>query len=79
MEENKILEKLQEIFVDVLDEEDIVISMETSMENTDEWDSLAHLMLIAEIENQFGFKFKMEQVSKVTSVQKLIQTIKENI
>lgn len=79
MEENMILEKLQEIFIDVLDEDELEISMESDMENIEEWDSLAHLMLVAEIENQFGFKFKMEQVSKATSIQKLMQIIKENI
>ena len=39
MEKNEILAKLQDIFRDVLDNEDITISFESCADDYDEWDS----------------------------------------
>ena len=41
MKKNELLIRLQEIFRDVFDNEDIVISNDTVAEDIEEWDSLA--------------------------------------
>lgn len=62
MEKNEILEKVQDIFRDVLDNEDIVIVREQSADDIDEYDSLSHVQLIVAIEKEFGIKFKSKDI-----------------
>jgi acyl carrier protein len=44
------------------------ISLETSQANTPAWDSLAHLKLMFEIEDEFGLRLSSEEIPKLTSV-----------
>jgi len=47
-----------------------------SMENTPEWDSLAHLRLLAAIEDAFKIEVDFEDVARMTTVQAIVQTLK---
>ena len=53
----KILSKLQEIYQDVLDNEDIELTLETTADDIEEWDSLSHVQLVVAIEKAFEIKF----------------------
>lgn len=68
MSRSEILEKLTEIFKDVFDEEDMVITEETSAKDIEDWDSLMHISLIMAIENSFNMKFAMDQVVELKNV-----------
>ena len=61
MEKNQILAEVQEIFREVLDNEEIVSANETTADDIEEWDSLNHIQLIVAIEKHFNvicfFKF----------------------
>ena len=46
MEKTEILVKVQDIFRDVLDNEEIVLNNDTSADDIEEWDSLSHIQLI---------------------------------
>ena len=61
MEKTEILVKVQDIFRDVLDNEEIVLNNDTSADDIEEWDSLSHIQLIVAIEKHF----KIIQVSQV--------------
>ena len=50
MEKTEILVKVQDIFRDVLDNEEIVLNNDTSADDIEEWDSLSHIQLIVAIE-----------------------------
>ena len=50
MNNNEILAKLQVIFCDILDNEDISLSFESSADDIAEWDSLSHVQLVSEIQ-----------------------------
>ena len=53
MEKTEILVKVQDIFRDVLDNEEIVLNNDTSADDIEEWDSLSHIQLIVAIEKHF--------------------------
>ena len=57
MEKTEILVKVQDIFRDVLDNEEIVLNNDTSADDIEEWDSLSHIQLIVAIEKHFKIKF----------------------
>ena len=62
MSREEIYEKLNEVFRDVFDDEDITVGEETTAADIDGWDSLEHINLIAAVEQEFGVKFTMGQV-----------------
>ena len=53
MTRQEIFQKLNEIFSDVFDEE-IVVTDETTSADIEDWDSLTHITLIAEVESAFS-------------------------
>jgi len=72
-----MLEQLNKIFIDVLDDDEIIISESTSNADVDEWDSLNHIMLVVEIEGHFGIKFKSDEMLSWKNVGEMMDTILE--
>lgn len=70
-----ILDDLQNIFIDVFDDEDIVLTEETSSKDIDDWDSLAQINLVIAIEQQYKVKFNLEEISKLANVGEMIELI----
>ena len=60
--------KLQEIFRDFFDDEDIVLTDETTADDIDGWDSLTHVQLIVAVEKAFSVKFSTVEVMKLKNV-----------
>ena len=50
-------ERLQEIFRDIFDDEELVITEDMSANDIEDWDSLAQINLIIAIEKEFKVKF----------------------
>lgn len=75
MEKNEILEKVQDIFRDVLDNEDIELTYETTADDIDEWDSLSHIQLIVAIEKEFKLKFTSKELLSWDTVGDMIECI----
>ena len=57
MSREDILEKVNEIFREVFEDDDIVVTEATTANDIEDWDSLMHITLISEIESAFGFRF----------------------
>lgn len=72
----KIYSSLNEIFRDVFDD-DIVVNAETTSRDIEGWDSLANINLIVIIENEFGFKFKMNEITGMKNVGEMASIISE--
>lgn len=75
MNKEQVMEKLTEIFRDVFDDEDIVLTEETSAKDIEEWDSLEHINLIAAVEKAFKFRFAMKEVSSMKNVGEMADII----
>ena len=75
MGDNEILEQLNSIFRDVFDEEDITLSLESTADDVDDWDSLNHMNLILRVESEFSVKFSNKQVAELTNVGDLVNLI----
>lgn len=77
MEKDKILEKIQDIFCDVLDNEEIILSNETCADDIEEWDSLSNIQLIVAVERAFGIRFSSQEIMGWANVGEIINCIKE--
>lgn len=78
MERIQVLNKLQEIVRDVLDNEEVVLQEETCMEDVEEWDSVAHMTVIAMLENEIGVQFDIEKIANAKTVKAMIDMVVEN-
>ncbi|MCQ2065774.1 MAG: acyl carrier protein [Bacteroidaceae bacterium] len=75
MEKNQIMAEVQEIFRDVLDNEDIVLSNETVADDIEEWDSLTHIQLVVAVEKHFKIKFTSKEILMWKNVGEMIDCI----
>ena len=77
MNKNNIKEKLQSVFVDVFDDEDLRISNSTNSDDIEEWDSLNHIALVLSIEKCFNIRFITGEVLSLKDVGEMIQLLEE--
>ena len=77
MYREKITEKLNEVFRDVFDNEDITVSDATTADDIEEWDSLEHISLISAVEKAFKMRFTMKEVSGMKNVGEMINILCE--
>ena len=68
MTRETVYEKLNGVFRDVFDDEEIEVNDSTTADDIEDWDSLEHINLIAAIEQVFGIKFSMGQVVPMKTV-----------
>ena len=79
MEREEIKKKLNEIFCDELDNEDIVLTDDTTADDVEEWDSLSHVQLVAAMEEAFGIEFKSREILSWENVGDLIDSIQKKV
>ena len=77
MNKKNIKEKLQSVFIDVFDDEDLMISNSTNPDDIEEWDSLNHIALVLSIEKCFNIRFKTGEVLSLKNVGEMIQLLEE--
>lgn len=75
MERNEIYEKLNVIFRDVLDNDEIELMDETVADDIEEWTSLTHIQLIVEIEKAFKLRFTSEEILEWNNVGEMVDSI----
>lgn len=69
--------KLNEIFTAVLELGIDKINSEMSTDNTEQWDSIKHLMLMNTIEEEFNIQLNDEDLLNLTSYQAIKNRIEE--
>lgn len=79
MERSQVLEKLNEIFIDVMDNDNIVLSEDTTSNDIEEWDSLTHMHLVIEIQREFKVRFSSSETMKWKNVGELVESIIQKI
>ena len=75
MDRNDILAKVQEIFREELEVEDLVLTDETTADDVEEWDSLSHVQLVVSLEKAFGIKFTSREILSWDNVGDLVDCI----
>ena len=75
----ELIEGLQEIFREIFDDDELVLSRETTADDIEDWDSLTHMQLIVEIEKKYGIKFTTAEIKKAANVGEFIDIVKGKI
>jgi len=68
MTENEIQDKLELVFREIFDDDNIKIHAEMTADAIEEWDSLMHIHLLLAIEKTFDVRFKTAEVMAVSNV-----------
>lgn len=79
MTKHDIIKRLNEVFQDVFDDEDIVVDEETTADDIEDWDSIEHINLISAVESEFGIRFTMGEVSGMKNVGEMISIIEARV
>ncbi len=79
MTRNDIYEKLTMVFRDFFDDEEIILSDNTTSNDIDDWDSLEHINLLVAVEQEFGIKFNMNEVTNMKNVGEMVDIILNRI
>jgi len=79
MDKGEILKTVNDIFIDVLDDENVVLTYETTANDVEEWDSLNHIQLVVAIEKQFGIRFTSQEIRSWNNIGELIGSISNRI
>lgn len=75
MTKEQAMERLTQVFRDVFDDDDIVLTDATSAKDIEDWDSLEHINLIAAVERTFKMRFTMKEVSGMKNVGEMAQIV----
>jgi acyl carrier protein len=75
MIESKILEILQNIFRDLFDEENLILTRDTSSKNIEDWDSVAQISLILTIENTYNIRISAAEIENLSNVGDIVDLL----
>lgn len=75
MDSNEVLKTVNEVFIDVLDNDDIVLSRDTTADDVEDWDSLNHIQLIVAIEKKFKIRFTSQEIHSWSNVGAMVDSI----
>lgn len=79
MTKEEIIEKLTPIARTIFENQDLVLADDMSADNVATWTSLAFMQFLTEIENQFGFKFKMMELFNLKTMGNIIASIEKHM
>lgn len=68
MSTSPLLTQLLPLFRETLDQDDLVLQPETRPRDVSGWDSLAHVRLVAAIEEALGIQFSLDDVKMPETV-----------
>lgn len=71
--------RLNRIFCEVFDDEDIRITPEMTANDVDGWDSLSHVNLIVAVESKFDIRFSRKEIVSLKNVSDLLECIRNKI
>ena len=72
MENCKMKEKILALIEEVLQVPAGMVTEDTVMDDLEEWDSLAHVMIIGQLE-ELGIDIDLEEAAEITSVREILE------
>ncbi|PKP44905.1 MAG: acyl carrier protein [Bacteroidetes bacterium HGW-Bacteroidetes-12] len=74
-----LLHQLNNIMREVFENKHLIITNETSAKDIAEWNSLNHVLLIAEIEKKFNVSFSLDEMISFANVGDIVTCLKTKI
>ncbi len=75
MNKDELLKNVNEIFIDVLDDETILLDYSTTASDVEDWDSLTHIQLVVAVEKKIKVKFTSKEIQSWNNVGEMLDCI----
>lgn len=75
----EIMEKLQPVFRDIFDDDEITVTDSTTADDIEDWDSLAHMQLISAVEEAFEIEFNIGEINSFANVGEMVDGIAKHL
>ena len=75
LKREEVVDRLNHIFRDIFDDDDICVTDNTAAADIEGWDSLAHITLILGVEREFRIKMTAAEVGSLKNVGQMIDVI----
>lgn len=75
MDEQQIKEELTDVFHQVFDDDELVVTRDLTADKVEGWDSLAHVRLLLTVERKFKIKISASEAARLKTVGDLIDMI----
>ena len=79
MDEKTACATLNEIFCEIFDDDQLIITLETTAKDIPEWDSFNHIYIIISSETRFGVKFRTSELDELRNVGDFVRLICEKL
>ena len=79
MTREEVFNGVQDIFRDIFDENELIISDTTSSDEIEDWDSLNHINLVSAIEKEFEIRFSLGELMTLKDVGAMVDLMLEKI
>ena len=79
MNKQEILEKITPVFQTVFNDDELEVTMELTSDEIDEWSSITQTLLITNLENLFGIKFKLREIATMNDVATIVSLIESKL
>lgn len=79
MTRQEAFERVVDICRDVFENDDLELNDESNTNTVDEWDSLTHLNLINDIEEEFKMKFTLDEFSNSANLGELVDALMKHL
>ena len=76
---DKILNEVNRIFIDQLENENIILKRTSTADDIEEWDSLTHIQLIVAIEKHFKVRFTAAEIQNFSNVGEMCDALEKKI
>jgi len=71
----EIYARLTQIFHDLFDDPELILSPTLTAKDVDGWDSLNHVRLVLSVQKAFGVRFSAAEIGRLVNVGELVQLI----
>jgi acyl carrier protein len=79
MNNDQIIKEINRIFIDVLENDNLLLTRETTAMDVDDWDSLNHIQLVVAIEKHFKLRFTTGEINRWKNIGEMSDTIAEKL
>ena len=79
MNRNELLKQINTIFIDTLDNEEVVIAETTIANDVEGWDSLTHIQLVVAIEKHFKIRFTSKEIQSWANIGEMLNCIEPKL
>jgi acyl carrier protein len=79
MEQDELIKQVNKIFIDIFEDESIVLNEHTTTSDIEAWDSLNHIQMITAVEKHYKIRFELNDLLNFKNVGDLCRGIQRKI